>query len=240
MKLRAKEEPRLESERQALIVEEEQAKKLPTTPSYLRPLNKRVNEKSLAEPPPRLLLLNNLKASGYNSARLEGGAGARSAPKGNSKTENVPGYMKTINRSTAGRFGRSHHSSARGRAQSANQVARRRSKSRSRRAWGSARNTVRASSSSQRRLGRGRSMSATRRRGGAGRSWIGHLHVSKSRRSNSSKGRSARGSKTSRSYTGGRRSNNTSPSVSPRRPILWPTMSTLPHVAQPSRLKLRG
>lgn len=250
MKLRAKEEPRLELKRQALIVEEEQAKKrVPTTPSYLKPLNKRVNEKSLAEPPPRLLLLKNLQASRYNSARrLAGGTGARSAPRGrSSNTENV----KTANRGTARRFGRSHshHSARGGRVQSAShQVARRRSKSRDRGAWGRARSAVRASSSSsQRQLGRGRSASsASRKRGGASRSWMGHHHLSKRRSSSissSRKGRSARlGNKTSRNfYPGGNRrsNNNSTSSVSPRRPI-WPAMSTLAHVTQPSRLKLRG
>lgn len=218
LKLRAREEARLESERKAMVVKEKAAKKQPTIPSYLKPLNKRVNEKSLAEPPPRLLLLRNLNTGSYNSARLSDGTGERSGSRGRSSTDSVPGYMQNTSRSAAERFRKSRQS-ARGRVQSAVRA-------------------TKARSSSQRRPSRGRSSTASRRRGGASRSWLGH--VSKSR-SSSNKGRSIRGNKTSSGNATtskrGRRSNSTS--VSPRRPT-WPAMSKSVRVARPSRLKLRG
>lgn len=217
MKLRAKENARLESERKEKVVEEEQAKIQPAEPSYLRPLNKRVSKKSFAEPPPRLLLLQKLKSGRYYSPRLTANTGARSASRERSRTGSIPGYTQTTSRSTGKRSRRSHHI-PRVRVQSTSQVVRGRSKSRGRGAWGLATITERARNSSQRRPGRGRSTSARRR--GTSRSWMGH--VSKSR--------------TSRSYN---RRSNYSASLSPRRPI-WPAMTALARAAQPSRLKLRG
>ncbi|CAM9583959.1 unnamed protein product [Pylaiella littoralis] len=167
MELRAREKARLEAERQANIVEEQKAKKRPEISSYLRPLNKQVKEKSLAGPPPRLLLLRKLKASRHSSARLTG-TGTRSASRGRRSTEDSgPGYMKTTGRSTGDPFGKSHQS-ARVRVQSADQVSRGRSKSRGRGAWG--KKAGRACSTSQKRPGCGRSTSARRTRRGATRS----------------------------------------------------------------------
>lgn len=257
LKLRAREDARLEAERLAALeaaAAEEDAKKQPTTLSYLKPLNKSVREKSLAEPPPRLLLLRKAKAKAdtYHDAKRRGRA------KGGRTT---PSRRRTRSSTARGLFSPNNNRAVRGHSRSSQSVPGNTQQNASRRApghmqstgqsalgrlknsgdglvWGHGKSTdqrLKKSSSSrsgQRQPARGRCSTASRSRGaGATRNWLGHV----------SKGRSSRVSKSSsdrRSRKGARRtiSRSSSPSRS-----TWPAVATIVQaVAPPSRLKLRG
>lgn len=250
LKLRAIEEARLEAERLAALeaaAAEEEERKKPTTPSYLTPLNKRVRERTMAEPPPRIVLLRKAraKADAYSAVKRrdtsasEGGgtasrgrsatprrladANTKRAARGTARnSRSVPAYMKRHSRRTPARTHNTGHS-ALGRLKNGGKVL-----------WGPGKSIDKrleaVGSRSQRRTARGRSSSASRNRGGASRAWRGH--VSKGRSSHLNKSRSGRsGSKSAR------RANR---SISPSRST-WPAMSTVVQaVAPPSRLRLRA
>lgn len=118
LKLRAREEARLEAERLAAeeaAAAEEEKKKTPTTLSYLKPLNKIIREKTLAEPPPRLLLLRKARAKidTYSVAKRGGdsaGRHNRTAPRGRSGTPR--GLFSTNNNNNNNRVVRGHHSTS--------------------------------------------------------------------------------------------------------------------------------
>jgi len=252
LELRAREEARLEAERQAALEAEAEAEKLrngPSTPSYLKPLDKRVRDKTLAEPPPRLLMVRkgrNSPGGGWNATarRRDGGAlqstRSVSTPRGSSS---VPGYMQR-ERVTRSSVRRRRRRSAR--------------HERSTSPWGPSTNNntrdqvARRGRSAQRRafvaLARGRSSTAadsghrTRRSGGATTSSL-EPRASKGRgsvgsmRRRSVVARGGHGSKRLGSKTGRRRGSS---AASPRRPT-WPSMGAIVQAAPaPSRLKLRG
>lgn len=261
LELRAREEARLEAERQAALeaeaAAEEERVKGPSVPSYLKPLDKRVRDKTLAEPPPRLLMARKGNSprswSAVSRRRAEGGAegrirGAASSPRSASTprgSSSVPGYMQRITRSARG--GR-RPSARRGRSASP---------------WGPAKKTkggdVRKRGRSAQRqalaaLARGRSSAEAAggrmiRRSGATTSISLGRRASKGRgsgsiiRRRSVVGRGGDGGKRhgdgSKSKSGrGRRRGSSA--ASPRRPT-WPAMGSIVQVAPPpSRLKLRG
>lgn len=229
LKLRAREGARLEGDRLARLeaaaaVAEEEKKKQATTLSYLKPLNKRVREKTLAEPPPRLLLLRKAKATAYNTAkRTDSAGGGRSASRGRRTTprgllstsnirvarghstgsEGVPGYMRRTNRRAQGRIKSSGQSGALGHLKNSDDIL-----------WGTGKSV------DQKRTARGRSGPGSRR----GATRVRRGHASKNR---------GGGGQHSIKKSAKRISRPSSPT--------WPAMSTIVQaVARPSRLKLRG
>lgn len=194
LKLRAREEARIEAERLAILeaaAAEKEEEKRPTTPSYLKPLNKIVKEKTLAEPPPRLLMLRKARAKTdpYNAAkRRDVAKSRRTASRGRSSTargrfsakrdraarprsgstQSVPRYMQE----TGGR-GREHMRST-----DENAPGRRFASSSLWRPGKSTDQKPKAGSLNRRgrrRNGRGRSRSANGSRGGTPGSWFGHV-----------------------------------------------------------------
>lgn len=254
LELRAREEARLEAERQAALeaeaAAEEERLKGPSMPSYLKPLDKRVRDKTLAEPPPRLLMARKGNSPGGWSAvarrRAEGGAEGRirgaassarsiSTPGGSISSRSVPGYMQRIRITRSAR--RRQRPSARHKRSTSpwgvlgptkntnDQVVRKRGRSAQRKALAAlarGRSSTAAAGGRTRRSGATTSISLGRRasKGGGNGSIV---------RRRSVVGRGGDGSKRhGRKSKSGRRGSSATP---PRRPT-WPP--------PPSRLKLRG
>ncbi|CAM9931845.1 unnamed protein product, partial [Ectocarpus fasciculatus] len=139
LKLRAREEARLEAERLAAAeaaAAEEEARRKPNTLSYLKPLNKAVKERTLAEPPSRLVLLGKGGTGTHSSVKLRAKSGWRSSSRERNGTarglfeqrngranENarsspsVPGYVPIKNNNSRGRSPNGTSHSVRGRVQ---------------------------------------------------------------------------------------------------------------------------
>lgn len=205
LKLRAREEARLEAEWLAAAeaaAAEEEARKKPNTLSYLKPLNKAVKERTLAEPPTRLVLLGKAGTGTHSSVKLRAKSRWRSSSRERNGTArglferrngrangyarsspSVPGYAQIksnnnangISHSVRGRVQYKGMQSARGRLQYCN------------RAWAHVKSTGQStrgrSSSSNRRVdSRGsssprqgvRSSTTSRTRWTTRKGWLGH------------------------------------------------------------------
>ncbi|CAM9991687.1 unnamed protein product [Ectocarpus sp. 6 AP-2014] len=139
LKLRAREEARLEAERMAAAeaaAAEEEARKKPNTLSYLKPLNKTVKERTLVEPPSRLVLLGKAGTGTHSSVKLRAKSGWRSSSgerngtarglfeqrngRGNRYARSSPsgsGYVQIKSNNSRGRSPNGTHHSTRGRVQ---------------------------------------------------------------------------------------------------------------------------